>query len=247
MASINNIKRTLDEISGELKRKKNNASDGKNKSYSDELFGMVAGALADEEAGNNTYDTMAELASKSAGEMPECTAKALNALFTSMADDERKHYKMLKAVDEISKMNKNKTDTSKECKKSYVFKIDKTNPERQIAFGFAMFSETADGKKVVDLQGDTITPEELETLAYNYVRNHRDVGQMHMTSGEGCVVESMVFTRDKIEALGLGPNVPVAWWVGLYIADPEVWARVKSGEYKAFSIEGMADREEVDM
>lgn len=242
---MNNIKRTLGEISSELKRKKNNTSDVKNNNNSSQLFSMVAGALADEEAGNNTYDTMAELASKSVGEMPECTAKALNALFTSMADDERKHYKMLEAVDEIAKMYK--TDTSKECKKSYTFKINKTNSERQIAFGFAMFSETADGEKVVDLQGDTITPEELESLAYNYVKNHRDVGQMHMTSGEGCVVESMVFTRDKIEALGLGPNVPVAWWVGLYIKDPEVWARVKSGEYKAFSIEGIAERKEEEL
>lgn len=130
-------------------------------------------------------------------------------------------------------------------KKSHVFKIEKIQKERQIAFGYCLFSTDADGERVVDLQGDCITPEELENIAYNYVRNHRDVGQMHITSGEGCVVESFVSTPDKLQAMGIKDKLPIAWWVGLYIEDPDVWEKVKSGEYKAFSIEGEAERVEV--
>ena len=148
---------------------------------------------------------------------------------------------LLKIKDDLDLIEKQLK--SKVNRTSHTFNITKTNNDRQIAFGFAMFSRTADGKEVVDLQGDSITPEELETLAYEYVKNGRDVGQLHETSGEGCVVESMVFTEDKLSIIGIPPKtVPIAWWVGLYIADPSVWALVKNGTYKAFSIEGTAER-----
>lgn len=150
---------------------------------------------------------------------------------------------LLKIKNDLDKIEKQLK--SKQSHTSHTFNITKTNNDRQIAFGFAMFSRTADGKQVVDLQGDSITPEELESLAYEYVKNGRDVGQLHETSGEGCVVESMVFTEDKLSILNVPPNtIPIAWWVGLYIADPQVWAKVKDGTYKAFSIEGTAERVE---
>lgn len=147
-------------------------------------------------------------------------------------------------IDKISKsVNK---ELSKEVTKSYTFNIAKSQDEQQIAFGWAMISRTASGEEVVDLQGDTIEPDELEKLAYNYVKLHRDVGQLHETDGEGCVVESVVLTLDKQKAMGIPKGtVPIGWWVGLYIRDAEVWARVKDGTYKAFSIEGSATREEV--
>lgn len=242
MADIDKIKAITLKIYNQIKNVDINKEKENIKSLS-ELYSMIAQALADEENGTDTYEKMRQLATDSTGALPESTVDALLPLFLSMSRDEQKHHEILEALDKFSEKYK----TAQETKKSYTFQIAKQHQDRQIAFGFAMFSETADGKRVVDLQGDSITPEELESLAYNYVAKHRDVGQLHMTSGEGCVVESMVFTRDKIEALGLGNNVPIAWWVGLYIEDPEVWARVKNGEYRAFSIEGVADREEVEI
>lgn len=150
-----------------------------------------------------------------------------------------------KLVSKISNsIEKYKEDS--QVAKSYTFEIAKSNNDKQIAFGWAMISRTATGEEVVDLQGDCIDPEDLEDLAYNYVKLHRDVGQLHETEGEGCVVESVVFTEDKQEAIGIPKGtVPIGWWVGLFIEDPNVWARVKDGTYKAFSIEGSATREEV--
>ena len=40
--------------------------------------------------------------------------------------------------------------------------------------------------------------------------------------------------------------LPVAWWIGFYIEDDDAWQRVKNGTYKMFSIEGKAQREEIE-
>lgn len=149
-------------------------------------------------------------------------------------------------IRKINNKLKEKKEEQNTIKKTYTFDIEKSNDEQQIAFGWAMISRDKDGKEIVDLQNDCIEPEDLELLAYNYVKFHRDVGQLHETSDEGCVVESFVSTLDKQKAMGIPENtIPIGWWLGLYIEDPVVWQRVKDGTYKAFSIEGKATREEV--
>ena len=146
----------------------------------------------------------------------------------------------------IAEIKKSLADLKSTSKFNMTFDVKKSLDDRQIAFGYAMFSELKNGEPVVDTQGDMIEPYDLETMAYEYMMNGRDVGQMHETSNEGCVVESMVFTKDKMKALGIPEGtLPIAWWVGLYIKDPDVWELVKNGTYKAFSIEGKADREEI--
>jgi hypothetical protein len=39
---------------------------------------------------------------------------------------------------------------------------------------------------------------------------------------------------------------PAGWWVGFKVDDPEVWAKVESGEYKMFSIGGTATEEPIE-
>jgi RNA polymerase subunit RPABC4/transcription elongation factor Spt4 len=53
----------------------------------------------------------------------------------------------------------------------------------------------------------------------------------------GTVIESVVLTPEKSAAMGMPPGtVPqLAWWLGLKIDDAATWAKVKSGEYRAFS------------
>lgn len=41
-------------------------------------------------------------------------------------------------------------------------------------------------------------------------------------------------------------TLPEGWWIGFRVTDPDVWDKVKSGEYPMFSIEGEAVREEVE-
>ena len=61
------------------------------------------------------------------------------------------------------------------------------------------------------------------------------------------MVESVVFTKEKADALGIPPDIlPEGWWIGFRITDDEVWEKVKNGEYPMFSIEGKAVREPVE-
>ena len=129
------------------------------------------------------------------------------------------------------------------------FTISKTDDAERLVFGFANVSIAKDGGEVVDLQGDIIEPVELERAAYEFVLKFRASGEMHdkgdVKGSVGKLVESMVFTPEKLDALGLAKDaLPCRWWVGFQL-EPEAFAKVKDGTYKMFSIQGRADREEV--
>lgn len=132
------------------------------------------------------------------------------------------------------------------------FDILKSDDEQRLVFGLAQVSARADGQLVTDLQSDQITPEELEKGFYGYVLNSRrgDVDHEQMDN-VAALVESFVATPEKLNALlkALGVSVDLsgfkgaAAWVGFKVFDDDTWARVKSGELRAFSIEAEALRE----
>ena len=128
-------------------------------------------------------------------------------------------------------------------------KITKLDEERRLAFGWASIVDpnTEVGKKaLVDLQGDVIALDELEAAVYEYMSDSRSADVMHERDGVGHIVESMVFTPEKIEKLGLKPDaMPIGWWVGFKVEDDAVWEGVKSGLYKMFSIRGTGIREPI--
>lgn len=125
--------------------------------------------------------------------------------------------------------------------------ISKIDPEQRIAFGWASVAITKSGEVVIDRQQDMIDSiGELEVAVYDYVENSRDAGEMHLRKGIGALVESIVFTPEKIAALGLPPNsVPQGWWTGYRINDQAVWDGVKDGTYPMLSVHGVAKREVV--
>lgn len=47
-------------------------------------------------------------------------------------------------------------------------------------------------------EGDIIEPEELENAAYEYVRLYGDGGEMHGRGGVAVLIESVVFTEEKM-------------------------------------------------
>jgi hypothetical protein len=124
-----------------------------------------------------------------------------------------------------------------------MFQVAKTAEDEQLVFGWANVAKEADGSYPVDWDGDVTSPEELEKAAYNFVLKYRETGEKHVGEAVGTLVESMMFTKEKQAALGIPEGlVPEAWWVGFYIPDKEVFAKVKKGEYEMFSVQGKARR-----
>ncbi|MGM9539510.1 XkdF-like putative serine protease domain-containing protein [Anaerovibrio sp.] len=126
------------------------------------------------------------------------------------------------------------------------FKIAKSIEDKRIAFGWASIAKDEAGNDLVDLSDDIIEPDTLENAAYEFVKLYREGGEMHERGGCATLVESIVFTPEKMSAMGIPEGtLPTGWWIGFHVTDDEVWSKVKSGEYPMFSIEGEAVREPV--
>lgn len=127
------------------------------------------------------------------------------------------------------------------------FKIMKSDDDKMLAFGWANVSMRINGELIEDWQSDIIEPEELENAAYNYVLLYREGGEMHERGGAAILIESVVFTEEKMAAMGIpAGTLPVGWWIGFKVTDKDVWQKVKDGTYPMFSIEGEAERIEVE-
>jgi hypothetical protein len=131
--------------------------------------------------------------------------------------------------------------------------ISKVNVEKRQVFGWASLS-MIDGAPVTDRQGDYIPIEESEDAAYSYMLTSRKGGDMHTRIGKADggprhtadVIESIVFTPEKIEALGLEPDaVPLGWWLGMQIHDEQQWQDVKDGKRTGFSVHGTGTRKDM--
>lgn len=124
---------------------------------------------------------------------------------------------------------------------SLVATIAKTQLDKQLVYAWASVITKA-GEPVEDHQGDIISAEDLEAAAHDFIINSREAGEMHITTtGIGKIVESMVFTKSMQDALGIDLGQE-GWFVVIKVDDPEVWDKVKKGEYKMLSIGGSGTR-----
>lgn len=129
--------------------------------------------------------------------------------------------------------------------------VSKAMDDKRQVYGWASITEM-NGQPVVDLQGDYVTIEEIEKAAHKYISSSRKGGDMHLRDGDNPVhvadlIESVVITPEKKEALGLPADSPTGWWVGMQVNDEETWRKVRSGERPMFSIHGSGRRQEVEI
>lgn len=127
--------------------------------------------------------------------------------------------------------------------------FSKFDDDKRLAFGWASVTKL-NGTPVVDRQGDYIDTDDLEEAAYKYVHGSRVGGDMHRRNGEAPhhvsdMVESMVFTDDKIAKMGLPEDFPRGWWVGYRINDEDTWQEVRKGGRTGFSIHGKGIRKDM--
>lgn len=126
--------------------------------------------------------------------------------------------------------------------------IQKFDDAENLVFGWASVSMVGDSL-VIDSHGDTIELEDLEQAAYDFAVTARESGDMHKGEAFGEMVESIVVTPEKLARMGLefskGEEPKYGWWIGFRLP-PGEFAKVRSGERPAFSIQGRAVREVVE-
>lgn len=123
------------------------------------------------------------------------------------------------------------------------FSITKSNSDEGLVSGWANVAVNADGSLPLDWQDDIIKTEVLEKAAIKFMMEYRGSGVMHEGDSKGVVVESIVFTKEKQACIGIPEGaVPEGWFITVKVTDPEVFAKVKDGTFKMFSIQGKAKR-----
>jgi len=122
-------------------------------------------------------------------------------------------------------------------KSSAILKVDR---ERRIVWGWASVS-TMKGEIVTDLQGDRITPVEMEKMADGFMRSARAAKAMHDGDDVGEVIHSFPLTKELAEAFGIQTDRE-GWITGTYIKSDEQWQKALRNEYKGLSIGGRAKR-----
>ena len=147
---------------------------------------------------------------------------------------------------------------TRDAKVTGTYRVEKTDVPEQNVFGWFSFAAHPDGGTHVDLDGDVISPEELERASYQFVKEARVSGEGHDGGDpDGALIASIAFTDDIIDALSIDPvtrepnqelrkamkdHMPRGWFGGFHLDSREAWDRVVSGELPEFSIEGTADR-----
>ena len=130
-----------------------------------------------------------------------------------------------------------------QCSVDVLFDITKSNSDEGLVSGWANVAVNADGSLPLDWQGDIIRPEVLEKAAIKFMMDYRASGVMHEGDSKGVVVESIVFTKEKQACIGIPEGtVPEGWFITVKVLDPDVFAKVKNGTFKMFSIQGNAKR-----
>lgn len=123
------------------------------------------------------------------------------------------------------------------------FQVAKINEDQQLVFGWASVIEEK-GEPVFDLQGHMITPEDMEQAVYGFNLEYRVGAEIHKVRQVARPIESMFFSKEKQEMLGIDLG-KVGWWLGFKVDDGEAWGRVKSGDYEMFSIGGSGTLEDL--
>lgn len=151
-----------------------------------------------------------------------------------------------KALDNIEKTEYKQSDNF-----AFTANINKIDEDERLVFGIFSVSKIGD-ELVIDREQDRIDPVELEKGAYNHVLHARIAGENHIRKGVGSLVESMVFTPEKISSLkkaleenGIPSTIDIPavfWWGGYHISDDDTWNSIKKGDFVSFSIGGSGTR-----
>jgi len=115
----------------------------------------------------------------------------------------------------------------------------KVDDFKQIVYGVFLVPEKADH------HGDVISEEDIEKVAHGFLVEYRTIDEMHKNVIQAEIVESAISWADNIKYYG--KKLKKGTWFGaIKIKDKDVWGKVLSGEYKAFSVRIAGVREPIE-
>ena len=122
------------------------------------------------------------------------------------------------------------------CNRGFVGKeircsIFKADVERRLVYSVIAESD------ISDAQGDVMSAETIEEMAHNYMLNSRKFDERHdWRAIDAAIVESWI---QRVDTILFGePIKAISWVIGVKVFADRIWAKVKSGEYRSFSIGG---------
>ena len=127
-------------------------------------------------------------------------------------------------------------------------KLESIDEERRMVYGAVLIPD----KLIPRLDQATgeeyyikFSKETIRAAAYAFLKqgNQREHTLQHEIKVAGCtVVESWIKEYEEDKATKLGLDAPIGTWiVGNKVDNDDIWAQVKNGEVKGFSIEGLFD------
>lgn len=122
--------------------------------------------------------------------------------------------------------------------------FSKIEPEKKVAYGWAYVSKV-NGETVVDHSGDVWDINEVRKTAHEFLLDCRVGGEGHITKGGAELVESVIFTKELQDSLGIDLGKE-GWFVGFRITDDSLLQKVQDGTYTMFSIGGICTKEDID-
>lgn len=147
----------------------------------------------------------------------------------------------------VSQETVNKEEPLKMVMSPYNMVKDASN---QCLFGWAYARTTKDGEQSIDHSGEFVKAEDFESLelaVYGYNLASREADTQHDMIAKGYLIESVVFTKEKIKAMGIPEGiVPEAVWMGYFFPDEDVWKQIIEMPNPMFSIYGSAKKEIVE-
>jgi DNA adenine methylase len=114
--------------------------------------------------------------------------------------------------------------------------VEKAEEDKRIVFGVVL--EPGE----VDAQGDTISEDEIETAAHEWLAKYQNRGLMHrkLINAKIRIFESYISPADL--TIG-GQRVKKGTWLLMYhVLDDQIWQQIKSGKLRGFSMGGFARR-----
>lgn len=114
-----------------------------------------------------------------------------------------------------------------------VVNISKIDEKKQIVYGAVYVPYE------VDTQGDWMTPEEIEKMAYRFMESLRlyKIDTQHDEVENGCYVVESFIAREGDPDFEAG-----SWVVATKITDEDIWQAILDGDITGYSMQGFGNR-----